>query len=46
MEERIKLSKNNTTAKADVTCYRSIVDGLRYLTHTPSDIAFVVGYVN
>ena len=45
MEERLKLSKHNTTAKVDATRYRSIVDGLRYLMHTRPDIAFAVGYV-
>ena len=34
MEEWLKLSKHNTAAKVDVMSYRSIVDGLRYLTHT------------
>ena len=30
----------------DTTRYRSIVDGLRYLTHTRPDIALAVGYVS
>ena len=30
----------------DATRYRSIVGGLRYLTHTRPDIAFAVGYVS
>ena len=34
MEERLKLSKHITAAKVDVTRYRSIIGGLRYLTHT------------
>ena len=34
MEEQLKLSKHNTAAKVDATRYRSIVSGLRYLTHT------------
>ena len=34
MEERLKLSKHSTAAKVDMTRYRSIVGGLRYLTHT------------
>ena len=46
MEERLKLTKANTTTKVDATLYRSIVDGLRYLVHTRPDIAFVVGYVS
>jgi hypothetical protein len=46
MEERIKLSKQSTTAKVDGTRYRSIVGGLRWLTHTRPDIAFAVGYVS
>src|SRR6185503_18414208 len=46
MEERIKLSKNNTAARVDATRYRSIVGGLRWLTHTRPDITFAVGYVS
>ncbi|XP_066324565.1 secreted RxLR effector protein 161-like [Miscanthus floridulus] len=46
IEERLKLSKHSTAAKVDTTRYRSIVGGLRYLTHTRSDIAFAVGYVS
>ena len=46
MEEQLKLSKHNTTTKVDVTRYQSIISGLCYLTHTRSDIAFVVGYVS
>ncbi|XP_066385173.1 uncharacterized mitochondrial protein AtMg00810-like [Miscanthus floridulus] len=34
MEERLKLSKHSTIAKVDATCYRSIIGGLCYLTHT------------
>ena len=34
MEERRKLSKHSTAAKVDATRYQSIIDGLRYLTHT------------
>lgn len=33
LEERIKLCKASTAAKADATLYRSIVGGLRWLTH-------------
>jgi hypothetical protein len=32
--------------KVDATRYRSIVGGLRWLTHTRPDIAFAVGYVS
>jgi hypothetical protein len=46
MEERLKLSKHSTTVKVDATCYRSIVGGLRYLTHTRPNIAFAVRYVS
>ncbi|CAO2199473.1 unnamed protein product [Urochloa humidicola] len=46
IEERIKLSKESTAAKVDATLYRSIVGGLRWLTHTRPDIAFAVGYVS
>ena len=46
MEERLKLTKASTTVKVDATLYRSIVGGLRYLVHTSTAIAFVVGYVS
>jgi len=46
MEERLKLSKHSMAAKVDTTRYRSIVGGLRYLTHTRPDITFAVGYVS
>lgn len=45
-EERLKLLKVSTTAKVDVTRYRSIVSRLCYLTHTWPDISFAVGYVS
>lgn len=46
MEERVKLLKHSMTVKVDATCYRSIVGGLRWLTHTRPDISFAVGYVS
>jgi transposase InsO family protein len=46
MEERLKLSRNSTATKVDAKMYRSIVGGLRYLTHTRPDIAYAVGYVS
>jgi hypothetical protein len=46
MEERPKLSRNNTTEKVNTTLYRSIISGLRYLTHTRPDIAFAVEYMS
>ena len=46
MEERLKLTKANTTTKVDATLYRSIIGALRYLVHTRPDIAFTMGYVS
>ena len=46
IEEWLKISKHSTAVKVDVTRYRSIINRLRYLTHTRSDIAFVAGYVS
>jgi hypothetical protein len=45
MEECLKLPRNSTTAKVDATMYRSIIGGLRYLTHTRLDITFAVRYM-
>jgi hypothetical protein len=46
MEERLKLSRDSTTAKVDATQYRRLVGSLRYLPHTRPDLAFSVGYVS
>ncbi|XP_066354335.1 secreted RxLR effector protein 161-like [Miscanthus floridulus] len=46
MEERLKLTKASTTAKVDVSLYRSIIGGLCYLVHTRPDIVFTMGYVS
>jgi hypothetical protein len=34
MEERLKLTKTSTAETLNMMSYRSIVGGLRYLTHT------------
>jgi len=46
IEERLKLSKHSTATKVDATRYRSIIGGLRYLTHARPDITSVVRYVS
>jgi hypothetical protein len=46
MEERLKLSRNNTTEEVDATQYQRLVRSLRYLTHTRPDLAFFIGYVS
>ena len=45
MEARLKLSKDGVGEAVDVTFYRSIIGGLRYLVHTMPDISFAVGYL-
>jgi hypothetical protein len=46
MEEKLKLFKESTMAKVDATKYRSIIRGLRYLTHMRPNIRFTVGYLS
>jgi hypothetical protein len=46
MEARLKLSKQGGGDAVDKTLYRSVIGGLRYLTHTRPDIAFAVGYLS
>jgi hypothetical protein len=46
MEERLKLSRDNTTEEVDATQYRRLVGSLRYLVHTRPDLAYSVGYVS
>ena len=46
IQPRLKLSKDGVGDEVDVTYYRSIIGGLRYLTHTRLDISFAVGYLS
>ncbi|XP_042755281.1 uncharacterized mitochondrial protein AtMg00810-like [Lactuca sativa] len=46
MEHKIKLLKDEEGEPVNPTEYRSIVGGLRYLTHTRPDITFAVGVVS
>ncbi|XP_066392396.1 secreted RxLR effector protein 161-like [Miscanthus floridulus] len=46
MEERLKLTCDNTTKEVDATQYRRLVGSLRYLAHTRPDLTFSVGYVS
>jgi hypothetical protein len=45
MEERLKLSQNSE-AEEDATLYHKLINSLRYLVHTRSDLIFVVGYLS
>ncbi|XP_052619564.1 uncharacterized protein LOC128125952 [Lactuca sativa] len=46
MEHKLKLRKDEEGELVNPTEYRSLVGGLRYLTHTRPDITFVVGVVS
>ena len=41
-----KLIVDDGTSMSSARCYRSIVGGLNYLSHTRPDIAYVVGVVS
>lgn len=46
MEPKLELSKREKGNPVNPTKYRSIVGGLRYLTHTRPDISYAVGMVS
>jgi hypothetical protein len=46
IEERLKLSHDNTTEEVDATQYRRLVGSLHYLAQTRPDLTFSVGYVS
>jgi hypothetical protein len=46
MEERLKLSRDNTVEEVDSTHYRWLIASLPYLVHTRPDLEFVVGYMS
>ncbi|XP_023738977.1 uncharacterized mitochondrial protein AtMg00810-like [Lactuca sativa] len=46
MEHKLKLRKEYESELVNPIEYRSIVGGLRYLTHTKPGISFVVGIVS
>lgn len=46
MEPKLQLTKDEEGEPVDPTLYRSIIGGLRYLTHTRPDIAHSVGIVS
>jgi hypothetical protein len=46
MEERLRLSCDNTAEEVDATKYRRILGSLRYLVHTRPGLAYAVGYVS
>ncbi|XP_074328210.1 secreted RxLR effector protein 161-like [Apium graveolens] len=46
MDPKEQITKDERGKLVDVTQFKSIVGGLRYLVHTRPDIAFVVGIVS
>jgi hypothetical protein len=46
MEERLKLSRDNTAEEVNSTHYWRLIANLRYLVNTLPNIAFVVGYMS
>ncbi|XP_062200145.1 secreted RxLR effector protein 161-like [Phragmites australis] len=46
MEPRLKPNKNSRNLHVNVSIFRSIIGGLRYLVYTRPDIAFAIGYLS
>lgn len=46
MEPTLQLHKDESGNAVDLTHYKSVVGGLRYLVNTRPDIAYAVGIVN
>jgi hypothetical protein len=46
MEERLKLNRDNMMEEVNATQYQRLVESLRYLAHTRSNLAFSVSYVS
>ncbi|GKB66925.1 zinc finger, CCHC-type containing protein [Tanacetum coccineum] len=46
MEHKLELTKDEGGVSVNPTLFRSIIIGLRYLTHTRPDIAYAVGIVS
>ncbi|XP_034591798.1 uncharacterized mitochondrial protein AtMg00810-like [Setaria viridis] len=45
-KDRLKLSRDSTAEEVDATQYWRLVGSLRYLTHTRSNLAFIVGNIS